>query len=806
MATLLIPTTPVSPDTVHQGYLLKTSDISKLSKEASKKKLITVEFFDCKSKTVVQRICDVKRRGGKLNLTFETFHRLQDAEKIKNNKEAARAKKEQKTAENTKIALQQNSAGKLWPNEYEMQAMLPTGTPVKDGIEPVSITVENHSTQTDYVVKPILSRDQSQISTSEKNTKLAEFLSIGKTPSIKQQLSKLNSVLSQRSEKLIELVDCNQIEKLKKLLATGINLNVRSFKGYTPLVYAAYKGNTEILQLLIENWADIDYPDSQGITPLKKACRHNHHESTKLLLINGADASIKDNKQWDAMAVTTRYGHHECLSVLLEHKVQQTTSPGAKKPPIALAAQYGHFNCIRLLIDDEANLDEQDVRGWTAVKYASKFNYPECLRILLESGAKADIEDNDGWTAIGNAVYDSHHLCIELLVKYGSDLNKTYPDCNTLLTKTISMSDDDTVELLLRGAADPTTKNKEGKSALERAEQKKMFNALSLMILKVNKLDALNVLKKPALATMAACGDYKCLQHLLSMNANVNVATKTQFSPLKSAVTHENYECAELFLENGAKPDLDSEYGLTALQSAARLGDSRFVKLLLKYGADPKLNSGDSDLPIQIAEQKALEMYEKNSIDINELEGHIESLSLLIQKEDEQEVLNKLKVSPMLSMARHGHLDAIKHLINLRMDLEPRSQKLWSPLQFAVRHEHYDCAKTLLENGAKVDAQTSDGITALHIAVDLEDIRYLVLLLEHNASPFNEDFKKNTPLTRARANAKENETYQQHVTLLVDASLDYMNIENDWVNVPPFLNSVEVVTADNLSTSTYEVD
>ncbi|KAH9222565.1 ankyrin repeat-containing domain protein, partial [Leptodontidium sp. 2 PMI_412] len=57
-------------------------------------------------------------------------------------------------------------------------------------------------------------------------------------------------------------------EVVKKLLDYGVDTSVVDYKGQTALYLAAQRYSPEILQLLLENEADIAARDGESMTPL----------------------------------------------------------------------------------------------------------------------------------------------------------------------------------------------------------------------------------------------------------------------------------------------------------------------------------------------------------------------------------------------------------------------------------------------------------------------------------------------------------------------------------------------------------
>jgi ankyrin repeat protein len=78
------------------------------------------------------------------------------------------------------------------------------------------------------------------------------------------------------------------IEAVKQHLAAETNVNTKDNKGdQTPLHYASVMGHKEIVELLIDNGADVNLKCSTGDTPLDWAMNFNHTETADLLRKHG---------------------------------------------------------------------------------------------------------------------------------------------------------------------------------------------------------------------------------------------------------------------------------------------------------------------------------------------------------------------------------------------------------------------------------------------------------------------------------------------------------------------------------------
>jgi ankyrin repeat protein len=83
----------------------------------------------------------------------------------------------------------------------------------------------------------------------------------------------------------------NQLDWAKRLIERGADVNQ---KGWTPLHYAATKGNIDIMRLLIENHAYLDAESPNGTTPLMMAAYYSSPNAVKLMLEEGADPLLKN--------------------------------------------------------------------------------------------------------------------------------------------------------------------------------------------------------------------------------------------------------------------------------------------------------------------------------------------------------------------------------------------------------------------------------------------------------------------------------------------------------------------------------
>jgi len=108
-------------------------------------------------------------------------------------------------------------------------------------------------------------------------------------------------------------------------------VNVQNNKKLTPLHIAAEKGNTKIVELLldyhinsrffkyvsIEDEIDMNMQDDKGQTPLIKSIINGHHDVTRLLIENDCDVNKGDNESKTALFYALSDGKDEIAIFLV---------------------------------------------------------------------------------------------------------------------------------------------------------------------------------------------------------------------------------------------------------------------------------------------------------------------------------------------------------------------------------------------------------------------------------------------------------------------------------------------------------
>jgi ankyrin repeat protein len=136
------------------------------------------------------------------------------------------------------------------------------------------------------------------------------------------------------------------------------SLDPRGCCDETPLHAAAYHGDLEIIQVLLECGVDVNAKREGAYTPLGHVVNAGHHNEARiarLLIAHGADPNARD---W--------YG----------------------STPLHRASERGSIEIVHSLIEHGANVEVKDTGGRTPLDVASGEQREEITKLLLEHLAK----------------------------------------------------------------------------------------------------------------------------------------------------------------------------------------------------------------------------------------------------------------------------------------------------------------------------------------------------------------------------------------------------------------------------------
>jgi ankyrin repeat protein len=213
-------------------------------------------------------------------------------------------------------------------------------------------------------------------------------------------------------------------ELLAALLKKGARPNVVNKYGASPLAEAVKVASAEMVGMLLDAGADPNVANEDGQTPLMLAARTGDVGVARLLVQHGADVNRREQyRDQSAVMWAAAEGHADMVAFLVSKRADltvrarandwatQITSgprvqyrPTGGLTPLLYAARAGCLGCVSAMVEAGADLDRPDPDGMTPMMMALDNRYPGVARYLLDHGANAQTWDWWGRTPLYVAV------------------------------------------------------------------------------------------------------------------------------------------------------------------------------------------------------------------------------------------------------------------------------------------------------------------------------------------------------------------------------------------------------------------
>ncbi len=387
-------------------------------------------------------------------------------------------------------------------------------------------------------------------------------------------------------------------------------------------------GDRDAALQLIHAGADVNRPEPDGTTPLHWAVYRVDPDLVKALLAAGAHPNVTNTLGSSPLAEAGRLGDAGLVKMLLGAGAQADLANADGETPLMLAAHAGAVPAAELLVRRGADVNARERwRGQNALMWAAAESHPRMVAFLIAHGAKvgvratvndwpsqitseprAQYRPSGGLTALLYAARSGCLECVQALLKGGADIDQPTPEGITPLMSAIDNLNFDVAGYLLDRGANPNIWDWWGRTPLYVAVDMHSY---------VERFD-------PPLARASSqhTTALELVRKLLDAGVNPNPQLDmlrpgrggnsarftddpltTGATPLLRAAISFDDEVIRLLLAHGAKVDLPNIMGLTPLMVASGLGvsvrDTRGVytgdvqsrslstlELLLQAGAD----------------------------------------------------------------------------------------------------------------------------------------------------------------------------------------------------------------------------
>ncbi|SCU88463.1 LADA_0E10308g1_1 [Lachancea dasiensis] len=275
--------------------------------------------------------------------------------------------------------------------------------------------------------------------------------------------------------------DKGKFDSAKKLIEEGYDVNDQDNAGNSSLHEAALNGHYDIVKLLLENGANVNIQSFEPIkdTPLIDAAANGHLDVVKILLKYNADPTIVNSKGLTAI---------ESIEEDSDLDDDDLETVRSLKSELRRAARRLNSDDERRQRSSSANRHSDGDRSSSNVRLGDEFYWSDItskvgrekllrssregklpyVGAYLENGGRVDLK------SFLEAVKFGHEDIASLFLAFGAQTSMATRDGQTPLMVALGRGHTGTVKLLLEAGADPTARDKSGKSVLSYAQSSEL--------------------------------------------------------------------------------------------------------------------------------------------------------------------------------------------------------------------------------------------------------------------------------------------------------------------------------------------
>lgn len=604
----------------------------------------------------------------------------------------------------------------------------------------------------------------------------------------------------------------NQPEITEYLVLSGAAIEAVDNYSRTPLLVGMYNDSFESVQVLKNRGANIFASDHNGNTPFsysvkKKTYKHLltmdnvlQVDSNGLMAIDYAN-NLKDQtlidyilslmknsqKKISENPYATKFDVEKTVQYLLDSKKPYggefsefeisvlKHNFGMKFPdgntPLHYAAKKGHIGIVDFLISKNVDINAKNISNSTPLHEAVRYGHVEVAKLLLQAKADPNSCDSNGNTSLHLVMPEaSRSKLFDELLKYGANVNAKdkYGETPMHIIARIGMSDAVTHKLISSGA-DVNERNKNGQTplmlAIERNNltQAKTFIELganihdqdnsgssSLTLALDQGLDAVKlIVNKKNITSRDIYGrnalhlaskknaDISIVNYLLNEGCTINVCDKDGNTPLHIAVKNNYKDIGNALLSAGADIFVVNNSGDCPLKLSYFLNEGREQWIITDQTIQKKDAVGNT--PLHLAAQ----WNEPNMI------------TYLLDRGADINAKNDYGETPFFSAMKGNSpacIDALLNYSGMNINIGSRDFLGNSVLHTAVQWSAYDATMkviSLTDGKSLIGARNLAGKTALHIAANQGNLKFIQMLLSYGIDVNETDEIGQSPLVYA---------------------------------------------------------
>ncbi|CAD0098231.1 unnamed protein product [Aureobasidium mustum] len=437
---------------------------------------------------------------------------------------------------------------------------------------------------------------------------------------------------------------------LKRLLESGMHPDVKDKWGRTALYHAAIEGHGDVIEMLLQNKANVNAQGGPHGNALRAASHNGHYEVVKILLDHKADVNLPAADSITALRAAIVMDRQDVVRLLLERGANVNPREPGIDTPLTTSINHDRRDISKTLLDNGANPNGVDgTKLDPPLVIASRMHRLHIVKLLLEAGAAIDKTSGRGITPLAAAAGKGHFAVVKVLLDRRPKVDMLVGDTKT------------TVLLMVSGLG-----------FVKHAET--LLDAGASVNLPAGTTE-----KTPLIAA-AEAGRIEVVKLLIDRRADVNAQDMSSMSALHHAATKGHIEIVKVLVQAGSSISNTDRIGRDAIMCASghARGHSRtHFPTTVQYLLDHR---GDCS--------KEKQLYTASWLNRADLVA-----SLLGQGVDVN-ARGGFYGSPLYAAAFQGHRKTVDVLLAHKADVNRRGENMGTPLLIATEFGFLDLVKS----------------------------------------------------------------------------------------------------------------
>jgi ankyrin repeat protein len=253
----------------------------------------------------------------------------------------------------------------------------------------------------------------------------------------------ITTVAQQNDSALADRIEAGDRKSALEMIAKNVPVNAAQPDGSTPLHWAVYRVDEELVKALLAREAKADVLNGFGSSPLAEAVRVANANLVGMLLDAGADPNRANEDGETPLLLAARTGAVKVAELLVRHGATINARETFRdQTALMWAAAESHPEMVAFLISKGAAVnvrakandwpDQMTVEprvqyrptgGLTPLLYAARAGCQGCVDVLLKGGADIDLPNPDGMTPLMMAIDNSNYGVARALLDHGANPN-----------------------------------------------------------------------------------------------------------------------------------------------------------------------------------------------------------------------------------------------------------------------------------------------------------------------------------------------------------------------------------------------